>query len=131
MSFVVLPFITLSFTGSVGVWAHVYFYGIVGVFSSLAFFASPAKAILVKKLKKRNTPYIPRTASQENIRAPALGLPNDPGRDIDEAVQEIRAEIESRRRRGSTVTMPTGEELKAAIEEKLGRKFPPWNSNHS
>jgi lysophospholipid acyltransferase len=50
-------------------------------------------------------------------------LPNDPERDFDEAVQEIKAEIEARGRRGSVATMPTGEELKAAVEEKIGRKL--------
>lgn len=54
---------------------------------------------------------------------PDLGLPNDPERDFDEAVAEIKAEIESRGRRGSTVKMPTGAELKAAVEQKLGRKL--------
>ncbi|KAJ9301409.1 hypothetical protein DTO271G3_1544 [Paecilomyces variotii] len=124
MSFVVLPFIILSFTGSVGVWAHVYFYGIIGVFSTIGFFASPAKAILVKRLKKRNVPHIPRTASQETLRAPTLGLPHDPARDFDEAVQEIRSEIEARNRRGSVVTMPTGDDLRRAVEDKLGKKLP-------
>jgi lysophospholipid acyltransferase len=50
-------------------------------------------------------------------------LPNDPERDFDEAVQEIKSEIESRRRRGSVVNMPNGEELKNAVEEKIGRKL--------
>jgi lysophospholipid acyltransferase len=50
-------------------------------------------------------------------------LPNDPERDFDEAVQEIKSEIESRRRRGSAVNMPIGEDLKNAVEEKIGRKL--------
>lgn len=61
--------------------------------------------------------------SQETVRPPTLGLPNDPERDFDEAVAEIKAEIEFRRRRGSVVTMPTGEELKIAVEQRIGRKF--------
>jgi len=50
-------------------------------------------------------------------------LPSDPGRDIDEALQEIRLEVETRRRRGSRVSMPTGQELRRAVEDKLGRKL--------
>ena len=54
---------------------------------------------------------------------PLMGLPSDPGGDIDEAVQEIRAEVESRRRRGSKVGMPTGADMRAAVEEKIGKKI--------
>jgi lysophospholipid acyltransferase len=31
--------------------------------------------------------------------------------------------VEARRRRGSKVTMPTGQDLKRAVEDKLGRKL--------
>lgn len=105
------------------VWSRVYFYGIIGTIGSLIFFASPAKALLVSRLKRRNQPHVMRTVSQETVRPPTLGLPNDPERDFDEAVAEIKGEIESRRRRGSAVTMPSGEELKVAVEEKIGRKL--------
>lgn len=90
---------------------------------SIIFFASPAKGYLVRSLKKRNKPHIPRTASMESLQQPTLGLPNDPAREFDDAVQEIKAEFEARRRRGSVVGVPTGEELKAAVEAKLGRKI--------
>lgn len=89
----------------------------------MVFFASPAKAYLLGRLKRRNRPHATRTVSQETVRPPTLGLPNDPERDFDEAVQEIIGEIESRRRRGSAVTMPTGEELKIAVEQKIGKKL--------
>lgn len=105
------------------VWSRVYFYGIIGTIGSLVFFASPAKALLVSRLKRRNRPHVMRTVSQETVRPPTLGLPNDPERDFDEAVAEIKGEIESRRRRGSAVTMPSGEELKVAVEQKIGRKL--------
>ncbi|RAL07759.1 lysophospholipid acyltransferase [Aspergillus homomorphus CBS 101889] len=128
MSFTVMPFIFLSFGTSVAVWRSVYFYGIVSNLLSIAFFASPAKAILVKKLRVRGAsrpPHGPRTASSESLQQPpTLGLPNDAMQEFDDAVQEIKAEIESRRRRGSVVTMPTGEELKIAVENKMGRKLP-------
>ena len=53
----------------------------------------------------------------------ASGVPNDPQEDIEEAVREIKAEVEARRRKGSTVKMPTGRELKQVVEEKVGRKL--------
>ncbi|KAI9934132.1 hypothetical protein ASPWEDRAFT_36151 [Aspergillus wentii DTO 134E9] len=121
MSFAVLPFILLSFNTSMGVWSGVYFYGIIGNLLSIVFFASPAKAYLTKKLKARNRPHPTRTVSAD--RPPTLGLPNDPAREFDEAVQEIKAEIDARTRRGSVVSMPTGEELKAAVEQKIGHKL--------
>ncbi|OGM40248.1 MBOAT family protein [Aspergillus bombycis] len=119
LSFAVMPFIFLSFGDSIKVWRSVYFYGIVGNIASLAFFVSPAKGLLLKKLKARNKPHVPRAVSTENIRQPTLGLPNDAIQEFDDAVQEIRAEIESRQRRGSLANMPTGDELKAAVEDKL------------
>ncbi|KAG2418738.1 hypothetical protein HFD88_001839 [Aspergillus terreus] len=124
LSFAVVPFIFLSFGTSVRIWQSVYYYGIVGNILSLAFFGSPAKGLLIRKLKARNKPYIPRTTSTEDMRQPTLGLPSDAIQEFDDAVEEIKAEIESRRRRGSVVTMPTGEELKAAVEDKIGRKLP-------
>lgn len=122
LSFTVMPFIFLSFSDSIRVWRSVYFYGIVGNIVSLALFASPAKGLLVKKLRGRSRPHVPRTASSENMRQPTLGLPNDAIQEFDDAVQEIRTEIESRQRRGSLVNMPTGNELRAAVEDKIGRK---------
>ncbi|OOO05813.1 membrane bound O-acyl transferase MBOAT family protein [Aspergillus oryzae] len=121
LSFAVMPFIFLSFGDSIKVWHSVYFYGIVGNIVSLAFFVSPARGLLLKKLKARNKPHVPRAVSSENIRQPTLGLPNDAIQEFDDAVQEIRAEIESRQRRGSLAHMPIGDELKAAVEDKIGR----------
>lgn len=55
---------------------------------------------------------------------PLQGLPSDVITEIDEAVDEIRKEVEARRKRGSmNVSMPTGNEMKAAVEEKLGKKI--------
>ncbi|KAI9371692.1 MBOAT, membrane-bound O-acyltransferase family-domain-containing protein [Aspergillus egyptiacus] len=123
MTFVVMPFIFLEFSTSINVWQSVYYYGIVAVAASLAFFASPAKGILIKKLKARSRPNVVRSTSTDSVHEPTLGVPNDAIREFDEAVQEIKSEIESRRRRGSVVNMPSGEELKAAVEGKIGRKL--------
>ena len=89
----------------------------------MAFFESPAKAWLVKELKTRNHPTLQRTTSQETIGQPLLGLPSDPMRDVDEAVREVREEVEARRRRGASVSMPVGQDLKAVVEDKLGREI--------
>lgn len=122
-SFTTAPFVVLGWNDSLKVWARVYFYAVIGVALSMAFFASPAKRYLTKKLDKRNHPYVRKTIAQETQYPPSLGLPNDPGREIDEAIEEIKQEVETRRRRGSKVTMPSGEGLRAAIEEKLGRSL--------
>ena len=122
-SFTVAPFIILGFSDSIILWSRLYLYCIGGVAATRGFFASPAKQYLIEQINKRNHPRVHRTASQETVGQPTLGLPSDPGRDIDEALQEIRLEVENRRRRGSRVSMPTGQELKAAVEEKLGRKL--------
>lgn len=121
--FAVTPFVVLRFRDSITLWSRVYFYCIIGVVASMGFFASPAKQYLIRRINKRNHPRVHRTASQETLGQPTLGLPSDPGRDIDEALKEIRAEVETRKRRGSRVSMPTGQELKAAVEDKLGRKL--------
>ena len=121
-SFTTAPFVILNLPASLLVWSRVYFYAIVGVAASMAFFASPGKLWLNQRLARRNHPAFQRTISQETIGHPLLGLPNDPARDIDEAVKEVREEVEVRRRRGASVTMPTGKDLRSAVEDKLGKK---------
>ena len=123
--FVTAPFVILSFPESLLVWARVYFYTIIGVAVSIAFFASPAKPWLNQQLKQRNRPTLQRkrTDSQESIAShPILGLPNDPAKEFDEAFQEAKAEVEARRRRGSIATTANGKELKKVLEDKLGKK---------
>ncbi|KAI9784993.1 MAG: lysophospholipid acyltransferase [Geoglossum umbratile] len=96
-AFVAAPFIVLSFRDSLLVWSRVYFFCIIGVAVSMAFFASPAKPLLIKKLAKRNTPALKRPDSQEHL--PSLGLPSDPEKELDEVIAEVKEEIESRRRK--------------------------------
>ena len=122
--FTTAPFVLLTLPASIVVWARVYFYTVAGVIASLAFFASPGKAWLSNKLKKRNqntaAHTIEKIAAQKQ---PLLGLPEDPGRDIDEAVEEVKREVELRQRNGSKVEMPTGGDLKKLIESKMGKKL--------
>ncbi|KAI9808536.1 MAG: hypothetical protein M1825_003685 [Sarcosagium campestre] len=126
-SFTVAPFILLTLPASLKVWARVYLYCPIGIVLSIAFFASPAKGYLIAKLKRRgaarvdaaadNSQKMQRVQSQDSIRPPALGLPNDPGRDLDEAVREVMAEVELRRRKGSTVTK---DEVVNEFKNKMG-----------
>jgi lysophospholipid acyltransferase len=118
--FCTAPFVILKFNDSLKVWARVYFYCVIGVAASLAFFNSPGKKWLIQRLDKRNHPHVRKTLAQETQYMPALGLPNDPGREIDEAIEEVRSEVERRQRRGSKVAMPTGEDLMRLVEDKVG-----------
>lgn len=125
LSFAAAPFIILNFEKAYTVWSRVYFYGIINCAVSLLAFASfsPLKSYLISQLKRRSRPQVARTASTETVYPPDLGLPNDPERDFDEIVAEIKSEIDTRTRRGSTAKMPTGDDLKAAVEAKIGRKL--------
>lgn len=125
-SFVVAPFLILSFGGSVRVWARVYFYAVVGTAASMAFFASPAKATLKRKLEDRAARAgvvvkkkdgggsrgrgdgaakgrdgggdASRNTSADSLREPLLGIASDPQGELDDAINEIRGEIEEKRR---------------------------------
>lgn len=77
----------------------------------MAFFASPAKPWLVKKLKERSIQEQeskPRLKGSSGVvvkekHGQLMGLPANPARDVNEAVQEIRDEVEAARRRRSSV----------------------------
>lgn len=90
----------------------------------MAFFASPAKPWLIQRLRQRNQHAVMNRASsyEQQQQHPLMGLPSDPAGDIDEVVKEIREEVEMRKRRGSKIGMPTGNAMRAAVEEKLGEK---------
>jgi lysophospholipid acyltransferase len=128
-SFVTAPFVLLTLHDSIMVWARVYFYVPVAVAVSIAFFSPqlPFKKMIVKKLEARNQRPHPltRSHSHDTLNAPTLlGLPHDPAGSIDEAIADIRSEVEMRRRRGSVgAAMPTGEELKKMVESKIGGGF--------
>jgi len=109
----------LTLQASFLVWMRVYFYAIIGTALSIAFFASPAKAYLIEKLNKRSgaTGGLKRTHSQESLasREPILGLPPDPQKDLQEVVQEVKAEVEVRQRKGAkraeTVPIPSTKDM--------------------
>jgi len=97
LSFTVIPFIILYFSDAILVWTRLYFYGLVCVVASIAFFASPAKGYLIRDLKKRNKSVVSRAISHDSAGQPALGLPSDPAREIGEAVKDIASEISARK----------------------------------
>ena len=86
----------------------------------MVFFASPAKPWLIQELRKRNQNAL---LPKEKAEHPLMGLPSDPAGDIDEAIREIKEEVEARRERGQSISMPTGGDMKAAVEVKLGKKI--------
>lgn len=140
--FTTAPFVLLSLNDSLLVWSRVYFYAVFGTVASMAVFASPVKPYLIQKLRERNEPALEKAAAMtaksvaEGTRNtkkvesdafgethPIMGLPGDPGADVEEAVREIREEVEAIRRRGGVIEEPTVEDMKAAVEYKLGKKI--------
>jgi lysophospholipid acyltransferase len=119
MSFTVAPFIILSFSDTLKAWSRVYFYGFVAVAFSMAVFSSPVKGYLTKTLKKRNRP--PPMTRAVSADPPMLGLPGDPEKEVEGAVKEMMDEIEEMRKKG--VSIPTGPELRALIEQNTGKKL--------
>lgn len=108
-----MPFILLTLPDSILVWRRVYFYAIVQVAVGLALFASPVKGWLIRTQKARvrkledrvraekivaelKRPPIKREES--HIKGGMLGLPDDPGQDIDEIVNEVMNEMERKRK---------------------------------
>lgn len=107
----------------------------------MAVFASPVKPYLIKKLRernepphekpaaitakiivegKRNTDTVASDAFGENH--PIMGLPGDLGADVEEAFKEIREEVEAIRGRGGIIEEPSVDDMKVAVEYKLGKK---------
>lgn len=84
----------------------------------MAFFASPAKTWLIEQLNERRKPALQRTASQESLKEPVMGMPHDPGQDFEEVFQEVRDEVEKRRRNNSGRSgVSIGQETKGALSD--------------
>ncbi|KAI9721336.1 MAG: lysophospholipid acyltransferase [Chrysothrix sp. TS-e1954] len=137
-SFTVAPFILLSFSSTITIWARVYFYCVIGVAASLAFLASPGKPWLRKQLAARNKPKstvaidgepktqhtanasasgspLQRSESHEYFKGATLGMPDDPGQDLDEIMESLKEEVRLRRDRGQSI----GQGLTEAVQAKL------------
>jgi lysophospholipid acyltransferase len=116
-SFTTTPFILLSIHDSLLAWARVYFYCIVGVAACSVFLITPGKPWLQKQIRARSVrPSIRRMDSPESVPQPNLGIPNEPGREFDEMVDEIIEEVKKRR---EGKVGPDGLELRHKIEETL------------
>ncbi|CAM1510307.1 Fc.00g006420.m01.CDS01 [Cosmosporella sp. VM-42] len=103
-SFTTSPFIILTFSGSIIAWSRVYFYAFIWTVASLVFFASPGKVTLKKWFEKRQgraSAKLVRSISTDSLTGgqPILGISKDPERDINEAVEEFRAEVERQKRK--------------------------------
>ncbi|KAL8971650.1 MAG: hypothetical protein Q9183_000953 [Haloplaca sp. 2 TL-2023] len=133
--FTTAPFVLLTFRDSLLVWSRVYLYAVLGTAASMAFFASPAKPWLMKRLNARKKSAMAQEQQKQEFQKqafdpqdskseqPLMGLPSDPGQELDNAVKEIREEVEAMRKRGLSVSMPTGQDMRIAVENKLGRKL--------
>jgi len=134
-TFVAAPFLVLGLKDSLRVWSAVYFYAVVGTAASMAFFASPGKRALRKALEKRaakangtdvggkkdRDASLSRSTSTESLSStrnggPVLGVSLDPQAELDEALNELKAEYESR------MGLVHSEELVKATEE-AGKKI--------
>lgn len=103
-AFAVCPFLILTFTDSIRTWSNVYFYALVWTIAVLIFFASPGKAWLKKKLEARQgkaNARLVRTISSDSITGnqPILGISKDIEGDINEAIEELKAEVEAQRKK--------------------------------
>ena len=129
-SFAAAPFMLLGFNDSLTAWKRVYFYAIVGTFSLLAVFMTPGvKKNLRKALEKRQRAFaVPvgekreeeKKGGEDMVRSPSssdenggpvgLGVSDDIERDLDEAVGELKAEVERavRQRRTGATTLRRG-----------------------
>src|ERR1700753_1954261 len=126
-TFVMTPFLLLEVSKAWEVWRRLYFYDIFGVDVCMAFFASPAKGILVQRLKARmERPELARAKSDSGNDQVMFGVPVDAEAELQEIVAEVRAEIEKRSKEG----MPLPD-VRALVRETLaqlgemGRKAAP------
>jgi lysophospholipid acyltransferase len=99
-SFATTPFLVLSLSGSMQAWARVYFYAVLWTVGTLAFFNSPGKVTLRKELEKRTgVKRAKMIRSVSSDKEPILGISKDPEQDINEVIEEIRAEVEAQQKK--------------------------------
>lgn len=117
-SFTTAPFVVLTYDNSMLVWGRVYFYVIIGVMACSLFLLTPGKQWLQKQVKAHTRPALQRQDSHDSMKGDTyLGLPNDPGKEWDEMVDEITEEV--KKRRGSKPWGLEGKDLRQVVEEKM------------
>lgn len=143
-SFTVAPFILLGFSDTLKVWSRVYFYTLIGVAGSYGIFSrslpirkhlqqrqsartaptsaaeldvSSIETIAKEEIKKDNLSRTNTTSSiASSMKAPTLGIADDPEAELDAIVAQVKRDITERKRRGSTLQ---GFDVKTAIQQKI------------
>ena len=88
----------------------------------MAFFASPAKPWLIQQLNEKRKPALQRTASQDSMTEPVMGMPHDPGQDFDEVFREVRDEVLRRRKNSAgRKSVSVAQEVKEVLRERTGK----------
>jgi len=121
-SYIAAPFIILSFSGSLIVWARTYFFVHVAIMATLAFFYSPGKKWLVKTQQRRLGRAAEEAEEEEVVQRTSgtLGLPDDPEGDLLEIRREVEMAVENRRRSGSFAGVVNAK--KVARKVHVGKK---------
>ncbi|KAL9613717.1 MAG: hypothetical protein Q9167_001730 [Letrouitia subvulpina] len=117
--FTTAPFVLLGLRPSLLVWSRVYFYAVFGAAASVAFFASPAKRWLIKKLAARSRVLAQQRSLPRDVdERPLMGLPSDLGKELDDAVREFKDETAGGRGRGAGVGAPDEQGMRARVAVK-------------
>lgn len=122
-SYIAAPFIVLTFSGSVTVWARTYFFVHIAIIISLAFFYSSGKKWLVKTQQRRLGRAAEEAEEEEEVlqrTGGALGLPEDPEGDLLEMRREVERAVENRRRNGSFTGVVNAKKLASKVH--VGKK---------
>ncbi|KAI4215073.1 MAG: hypothetical protein LQ351_002388 [Letrouitia transgressa] len=113
--FTTAPFVLLGLRPSLIVWSRVYFYAVLGAAASVAFFASPAKRWLIKKLAARSRVLAQQRSLPKDVdERPLMGLPSDLGEELDDAVKEFKDETVG-------VSNEQGIRARAEVKDKVVR----------
>ncbi|KAK5680769.1 Lysophospholipid acyltransferase [Elasticomyces elasticus] len=126
-AFCTSPFILLTIHDSMLVWRRVYFYVPIGVALCSLFLASPGKAWLSKKAKAYGAPGKPqmqRSDSTDSLAGATLGVPSEPGKEFDEMVDAVMAEVEKQRKTKGSKGGAEGAELRKQVTAKLENELP-------
>ena len=105
-SFVTTPFLVLGFKDSLLVWSRVYFYAVFWAVASLAFFVSPGKVMLKKRLEEKKgsaSATIVRSLSTDSLNdpEPILGISKDLELDVADVMEVIKAEKQARQKQAA------------------------------
>jgi lysophospholipid acyltransferase len=113
-AFTVVPFAILEVKPTLEIWSRVHYFGLIGVILAQIVLQSPLKGMLSQKAKGRlDRPGMTRTKSDHGDGV-MLGVPVDAEKELNELVDEVKAEIERRKRAGLTIP-----DIRTLVKEKL------------